>query len=98
MIKINLNASAKIVKRLGLDEKGSATRFLRDDVDRLSDPYVPMSNDSGVHMKDNKTYPSDHEIEYRGPYAHYHHTGILMLAKNGSSWAKTGEKNVKISV
>ena len=43
-------------------------------------------------MKDLKTYPSNHEIEYRGPYAHYHYKGILMLAPNGSSWAKFGEK------
>ena len=39
-----------------------------------------------------KTYPSNHEIKYTSPYAHYQYTGKLMLAKNGSSWAKLGEK------
>lgn len=39
-----------------------------------------------------KTYPSNHEIKYTSLYAHYQYTGKLMLAKNGSSWAKKGEK------
>ena len=39
------------------------------------DPYVPMSSGSGVHMKNNKTYPSNHEIKYIAPYAHYHYKG-----------------------
>lgn len=41
-----------------------------------------------------KTYPSNNEIKYKGPYAKYQYYGKLMLAKNGSAWAKKGEKKV----
>lgn len=50
------------------------------------------SSGSGVHLKNFKTYPSKSEIRYMAPYAHYHFKGELMLASNGSSWAKKGEK------
>ena len=39
-----------------------------------------------------KTYPNASTIKYTSPYAHYQYTGKLMLAKNGSSWARKGEK------
>ena len=39
-----------------------------------------------------KTYPNNYSIKYTSPYAHYKYTGKLMLTKNGSSWAKRGEK------
>lgn len=91
-VDIKLNPAAQIISDHGLQKDGPATKFLRDTVDRYCDPYIPMSLGSGVHVKDLKTYPSNHEIEYRGSHAHYHYRGILMLAKNGSSWAKLGEK------
>lgn len=91
-VEIKLNPASQIIRDHGLQEDGLATKFLRDTVDRYCDPYIPLGMGSGVHMKDAKTYPSNHEIEYRGPYAHYHYKGILMFAKNGSSWARLGEK------
>lgn len=39
-----------------------------------------------------KTYPSNHEIKYTSPCAHYQYTGKAMVAENGSAWAKKGEK------
>lgn len=91
-IDFKLNEASKIIKDHGLEKNGSANEFLRNEVDRFCDPYIPFAPGSGVHLKSNKSYPSKSEIEYSGPYAHYHYKGILMLAPSGSSFAKLGEK------
>ena len=90
-VKVKINSTNKILKDHGLDQDGRAIRFLRDDADRLMNPYIPMQN--GM-LRRNKTYPSNHEIKYVSPYAKYQYYGKLMLTKNGSSWAKKGEKKV----
>ena len=84
-IKVKMNKTSQILKDHGLDENGRVTRFLRDDADRLMNPFIPMDN--GM-LRRLKTYPSNHEIKYTSPYAKYQYYGKLMLAKNGSSWAK----------
>lgn len=71
-ITVKMKPANTIIKRLGLQENGKATKYLRDEVDRLSDPYVPMR--SGT-LKNTKTYPSNHEIKYVMPYAHYMYMG-----------------------
>lgn len=91
-LKLKMNSAQKIIKDHGLDENGKITEFLRNEVDKFCDPYVPFAPGSGVHLKSNKMYPSNHEIKYVEPYSHYHYKGILMLAKNESSYAKKGEK------
>lgn len=83
-----------ILKNHGLEEDGRINKFLRDQVDRLSDPYIPM--DSGS-LKRIKTYPSNHEIKYTSPYSKYQYYGKLMLAKDGSSYANLGERKVLTS-
>lgn len=93
-VKVKINSTNKILKDHGLDQDGRAIRFLRDDADRLMNPYIPMDN--GILRRD-KSYPSNHEIKYISPYAKYQYYGKLMLAKNGSSWAKKGEKKVLTS-
>ncbi len=93
-IKVKMNKTSQILKDHGLDENGRVTRFLRDDADRLMNPFIPMDN--GM-LRRLKTYPSNHEIKYTSPYAKYQYYGKLMLAKNGSSWAKKGEKKVLTS-
>ena len=93
-IKVKINSTNKILKDHGLEQDGRAIRFLRDEADRLMNPYIPMDN--GI-LRRNKTYPSKHEIKYISPYAKYQYYGKLMLAKNGSSWAKKGEKKVETS-
>ena len=70
--KIKMNSTNKIINRLGMEENGRANKFLRDEVDRLCDPYVPMA--SGT-LKNTKQYPSNHEIKYVMPYAHYMYIG-----------------------
>lgn len=88
-VKVKMNSVNKIIKDHGLDSNGRATRFLRNEADRLMNPFVPMNN--GM-LRRNKTYPNASTIKYTSPYAHYQYTGKLMLTKSGSSWAKKGEK------
>lgn len=89
--KIDWKPTNTILKNHGLEEDGRANKFLRDEVDRMCDPYVPMDNGA---LKRQKTYPSNHEIKYIVPYAHYMYYGKLYLAKNGSCYAGLGEKKV----
>ena len=93
-VKVKMNATNKILKDHGLDKDGRVVRFLRDDADRLMDPFIPM--ETGI-LKRTKTYPNNHEIKYTSPYAKYQYYGKLMLSKSGSSWAKLGEKKVLTS-
>ncbi len=89
-VKVKMNSINKILKDHGLDKDGQVTKYLRDSADRLMTPFVPGG--SGGELAKIKTYPSNHEIKYTSPFAHYQYLGKLMLAKNGSSWAKKGEK------
>ena len=92
--KVKMNNVNQITKDHGLNKDGRVTKFMRDTVDRLSNPFIPFDN--GM-LRRNKTYPSNHEIKYTSPYAKYQYYGKLMLAKNGSSWAKLGERKVETS-
>lgn len=71
-ITVKMKPANTIIKRLGLQKDGKATKYLRDEVERLSDPYVPMRR--GI-LKNTKTHPSNHEIKYVMPYAHYMYMG-----------------------
>ena len=71
-IKIKMNSTNKIIKDHNLEEDGSVNKYLRDEVDRLCDPYVPMETGT---LKNTKQYPSNHEIKYIMPYAHYMYKG-----------------------
>ena len=89
-VKVKMNKTSKIIKDHGLDKNGKVTAHLRNTADRLMTPFVPGG--SGGMLAKLKTYPNNYSIKYTSPYAHYQYTGKLMLAKNGSSWAKKGEK------
>lgn len=100
-IKVKMNSFSQIASRLGVDENGRATKFLRDTCDKLMDEYIPK--DSGT-LKNTKTYPSNHEIKYTSPYAHYMYKGVVFISpslgvsgiplKNGKWWSPKGEKKV----
>ena len=89
-VKVKINSRNKIIKDHGLDSNGRVIRFMRDEGDRLMAPFVPGG--AGGTLEKLKTYPDNKTIKYISPYSHYQYTGKLMLAKNGSSWAKKGEK------
>ena len=89
-VKVKMNPVNKIIKDHGLDKDGRVVRHLRDTADRLMMPYIPGG--AGGQLAKLKTYPSNHEIKYTSPYAHYQYTGKAMVAENGSAWAKKGQK------
>ena len=92
-MKLKLNSTNKIIKDHGLNENGGVTRFLRDDVDRLSDPYIPMA--SGP-LKNTKTYPSNHEIRYTSPYAHYMYKGKKAVGPSRPKGVKRAISNMPL--
>lgn len=89
-VKVKMNSVNKILKRLGLEKDGRVIRFIRDRADSFMMPYIPGGADGQLAKL--KAYPSNHEIKYISPYAHYQYTGKAMVAENGSAWAKKGEK------
>lgn len=40
-VKAKMKSANKIIKEHGLDESGRATRYLRDEADRLMMPFIP---------------------------------------------------------
>lgn len=78
-VKTNIDVK-KILKKRGMGDSREAQRFLAETVERLSQPYVPMSAGSGVHMV-NQVNVTDHSIIYKGPYAHYHYVGEVMAGR-----------------
>lgn len=52
------------------------------------DAYVPMQTGA---TKNTRTTEEDGVI-YHGPHAQYIYHGVLMVAPNGSAWAKKGER------
>lgn len=102
--KLKMNSTSKILKDHGLDENGRVTRFLRDDADRLMNPFVPMDN--GM-LRRNKTYPKNNEIKYTSPYAKYQYYGKMyispklgvsgILLKSDRWWSPKGEKKTPTS-
>lgn len=83
---------ARLYKIIGINKNGKTTRFLRDEVDTLSNPFIPFE---GGGLRRLKTYPNNYSIKYTSLDAHYHYNGVLYVSKSGSSWAKKGEKKYK---
>lgn len=77
-VSIKMNSANKIIKDHGLDENGDVTIFLRNEVERLSDPYIPMVK--GI-LKNNKSHPNNHSIKYNSPYSRYQYYGKVMVGK-----------------
>lgn len=61
-----------ILKKHGLDDNGRVTIFLRNEVERFCDPYIPM--DTGT-LKNTKYYPNIRSIKYISRYALYMYKG-----------------------
>ena len=56
---IKMNSDKQIQKRLGIQDDGEAVMFLRDDVYRLYEPYVPRDV-GGLYRQ--VSYPNNHTI------------------------------------
>lgn len=91
--QIKLNNEATIEKRLGINLGGKVTMFLRDEVSRLCDPYVPMNTGT---LKNAKTYPNSHSIKYVMPYAHYMYKGKVAMGPSKPAGVKRTISNKPI--
>lgn len=78
-VEVNIDAE-RILKKYGLGHSKEAQKALAEDVERLCQPYVPMSAGSGAHMV-NAARVTDEEIIYPGPYAHYQYVGEVMAGR-----------------
>ena len=77
--QVNIDAD-KILKKYGLGQSKEAQKALAEDVERLCQPYVPMSAGSGAHMV-NAARVTDESIIYPGPCAHYQYVGEVMAGR-----------------
>lgn len=76
-----------IMRRRGLHPDGFTQKLFTTECARHMDRYIPMQ--SGA-LKNTRLIGPNY-VAYNSPYAHYQYRGMLMLAPNGSSWAKKGE-------
>lgn len=77
-----------VLERLNLESGGVVQQALDMAIVRSSEPYTPF--DSGM-LAHTVVGIGTGEITYIQEYAQYLYYGMLMLAENGSSWAKLGE-------
>lgn len=80
--KLNLNKIQMICE--------TARKTLCQQIIQDTKQYVP--NSGGKLERSVRVTGKGNSIVYRTPYAQYLWHGKLMLAANGSSWAKSGEK------
>lgn len=76
-IRVDMNSANQIIRDHGLDENGIVTRFLRDDVYRLYEPYTPRDNGNLYRQV---TYPNNHSIKHMVPYAHAMYKGNVFIS------------------
>ena len=75
-INVKMNSSKQIIKDHGLNGDGGVTKFLRDDVYRLYEPYVPRENGNLYRQV---IYPNNHSIKHIMPYSHYMYKGKVAI-------------------
>lgn len=90
-LKIKINSVDQILKRHGLQQDGAVNLFLRNEVERYSDPYIPFRKSA---LKNNKSHPNNHSIKYNSPYSRYQYHGKVMV---GKAPKKVTNKNLKYS-
>lgn len=92
-LKITTNIiPSQILSNRGMGTSNGVNILIAETVQRLCDPYIPMSAGSGAHMKAQYDIASDGStITYPGPYAHFQYTGKVMVGSDGSPWAAKGE-------
>lgn len=76
--RVDIKPVAEILKRHGLHEGGAVTLFLRNEVERYSDEYIPFKQGN---LKNNKSHPNAYSIKYNSPYARYQYHGKVMIGK-----------------
>lgn len=77
-VKVDIN-TAKIMRQRGLGGDYGAQKFLASEVQRLSDPYVPMQQ--GMLKNQHIIAQDGSSITYTQPYAHYQYYGQAMAGR-----------------
>lgn len=89
--KLNLSSLQDILRKRGLEENGPVQKFIDSEVIRKCDPKVPMADGELKRSAVEKSTIGSGTVKYVTPYARYLYYGQLMVAQNGSAWAKSGE-------
>lgn len=72
---------------VGTDGRTVQTMLI-DECVRAMDPYVPMATGT---TKNTRVIEQD-GVTYKGPHTRFIYHGMLMVAPNGSAWARLGER------
>jgi len=88
-VRIEFNAAEALATR-GLGTSDRVQQIFTSECARFMDEYVPMQ--TGI-LKNTRSIELD-RIVFNQPYARFHYFGKLMLASNGSTWARSGERKV----
>lgn len=89
-IKVNIN-SAKIIKEFDISFR-KARKRVKSEIVKDSSPLLPMR--SG-HLKKSSSISQASDDKYliwNTPYARYLYNGLLMVAPNGSAWARFNQR------
>lgn len=74
-ITVNVDPDG-ILKSRGLGTSNEARVLIATQFERLCQPYVPMSAESGAHFATRSQVSQDGKtVTYPGPYAHYDYVG-----------------------
>ena len=95
-MKLETKIKLKKVNRL-LDERGLGARhevqaIVDNEVLKYNAKYIPWQSGALNRSAITGTGSGSGLIIYNSPYGKYVYYGLLMVAPNGSSWAKFGEK------
>ena len=69
-----------------------AVAFMAEQVLKDSNKFAPKDDNSLINSSLNNSDLENGLIVWDTPYAQYLYHGVLMVGKNGSPWAKAGEK------
>lgn len=89
-VKININKAA--VRRHAKEAWEKALPTLSEEVLKDCNEFAPQDNGALIASSQQNSVPETGTLVWNTPYAQYLWYGILMVAPNGSAWAKKGEK------
>ena len=91
MASLNFDVN-KFIRSRGLQVGGRVQAYIDEEVIKHNEKYMPWGDDKGLIGSSAATDKGSGEVKYNAPQARFLYYGKLMVAKNGSSWAKLHEK------
>lgn len=90
--RVVIKSTQALMAARGLEAHGAVQKYIDSEVLRLDAPFMPFQSgqliQSGIHGTD----VGSGIVRYNAPYARYLYYGKVMVAPNGSAWAKKGER------